>query len=160
VGVLKPLVSCGTTNQLRISTQCKMSIDLPKQSQITNPNPNPNADLIDAVRHWVHFDNLAETLTKQVTNARNMRNTFEEKILKLLEAPGLKNAVLQLNGATLQKQTKFKSSDLTWGFLEEQLKDYYLAKGKQDESKQILEFIHKRRGGKNVDSLKKTILGK
>jgi hypothetical protein len=120
----------------------------------------PNAELIDSVRHWVHFDNLAETLTKQVTNARNMRNSFEEKIMKLLDAAGLKNAVLQLNGATLQKQTKFKASDLTWGFLEEQLKDYYASKGKPDESKQILEFMHKRRGGKSVDSLKKTITAK
>ena len=120
----------------------------------------PNAELIDSVRHWVHFDNLAETLTKQVTNARNMRNSFEEKIMKLLDAAGLKNAVLQLNGATLQKQTKFKASDLTWGFLEEQLKDYYASKGKSDESKQILEFMHKRRGGKSVDSLKKTITAK
>ena len=97
-----------------------------------------NSDLIDAVRHWVHFDNLAETLTKQVTNARNMRNTFEEKILKLLEAPGLNNAVLQLNGATLKKQTKFKPSDLSWGLLEEQLADYFLTKGKPDETKQII----------------------
>lgn len=127
-----------------------MSI-VPKQS---------NSELIDAVRHWVHFDNLAETLTKQVTNARNMRNSFEEKILKLLEAPEMKNVVLQLNGATLQKQSKFKASDLTWGFLEEQLKDYYLAKGRPDETKQIIEFIQKRRGGKNVDFLKKTVASK
>ena len=119
-----------------------------------------NSDLIDAVRHWVHFDNLAETLTKQVTNARNMRNTFEEKILKLLEAPGLNNAVLQLNGATLKKQTKFKPSDLSWGLLEEQLADYFLTKGKPDETKQIIEFIQKRRGGKNMDYLKKTITDK
>ena len=115
------------------------------------------SEIIDAVRHWVHFDNLAETLSKQITNARNMRTTFEDKILKLLEAPGFKNAVLQLNGATLQKQTKFKSSDLTWGFLEDQLKDYFSTKGKPDETKQILEFIHKKRGGKNVEFLKKTL---
>ena len=89
-----------------------------------------------------------------------MRNTFEEKILKLLEAPGLNNAVLQLNGATLKKQTKFKPSDLSWGLLEEQLADYFLTKGKPDETKQIIEFIQKRRGGKNMDYLKKTITDK
>ena len=117
----------------------------------------PNAELIDAVRHWVHFDNLAETLTKQVTNARNMRHTFEEKVLRLLDTSGLKNAILQLNGATLQKQSKFKPSDLTWGFVEEQVKEYYASKGKPDESKQIIEYMQKRRGGKNIDSLKKTV---
>lgn len=125
-----------------------------KQSQSQS---QPQTELIEAVRHWVHFDNLAETLTKQVTNARNMRNTFEEKILRLLDTPGLKNAVLQLNGATLQKQTKFKASDLTWGFLEEQLKEYYQHKNRPDEYKQVIDFIQKRRGGKNVDSLKKTL---
>jgi hypothetical protein len=131
-----------------------MSVETTSVKQI---QPNPQAELVEAVRHWVHFDNLAETLTKQVTNARNMRTTFEEKILRLLDTSGLKNAVLQLNGATLQKQTKFKASDLTWGFLEEHLKEYYAHKSKPDEYKQVLEFIQTRRGGKNVDSLKKTL---
>jgi hypothetical protein len=116
----------------------------------------PNAELVDAVRHWVHFDNLSETLTKQVTNVRNMRASFEEKILRLLDSSGLKNAVLELNGATLQKQTKFRPSDLTWGFLEEQLQAYYTQKGRPEEYKQVYEFLQKRRTGKQVDSLKKT----
>jgi len=128
----------------------------PPNTIVKQSNTNNN-DLIDAVRHWVHFDNLAEALSKQITNARTMRNNFEEKILKLLEAPGLKNAVLQLNGANLQKQTKFKASDLTWGFLEEQLHEYHKAKGKPDDTKQIMEFVQKHRGGKHVDFLKKTI---
>jgi len=128
----------------------------PPNTIVKQSNTN-NADLIDSVRHWVHFDNLAEALSKQITNARNMRNNFEDKILKLLEAPGLKNAVLQLNGANLQKQTKFKASDLTWGFLEEHLHEYHKAKGKPDDTKLIVEFLQKNRGGKHVDYLKKTI---
>ena len=136
-------------------------LDYPRTRKMANEaTKQPNAELVDAVRHWVHFDNLAETLTKQVTNARTMRNSFEEKIIQLLDATGMKNAVLQLNGATLQKQTKFKASDLTWGFLEEQLKDYFSSKGNLDESKQIIEYIQKRRGGKNVESLKKTLQNK
>ena len=115
-----------------------------------------NHELIDAVRHWVHFDNLAETLAKQIANAKSMRATFEEKVLTLLDSSGMKNSILQLNGAILQKQTKFKPSDLTWGFLEEQLMEYWNAKGKPEEAKLFLEFLQKNRGGKTVDCLKKT----
>ena len=119
--------------------------------------PRPQTELVDAVRHWVHFDNLAETLTKQVSNARTMRNKFEEAILKLLDSSGLKNAILQINGANLQRQSQFKSTNLSWSFLEEQLHEYYKTKGKPDETATVLEFLQKNRGGKSVDYLKKTL---
>ena len=120
---------------------------------ITRP---PQSELVDAVRHWVHFDNLAETLTKQVTNARGMRASFEERVLKLLETTGMRNAVLQINGATLQRQGRFKTTDLSWGFLEEQMHEYYKSRGRPDETSEFLDFIQKRRGGKTVEYLKKT----
>jgi aspartate/methionine/tyrosine aminotransferase len=121
------------------------------------PAPNPKDELINAVRHYVHFDNLAETLTKQVTNARSMRADFETKVITMLEAQGMKNAVLQINGATLQRQTRFQSTNLSWSFLEEQLHEYYKSKGRPDETPAIMDFIQKRRGGKSVDYLKKTL---
>ena len=118
---------------------------------------NPDAALIDAVRHWVHFDNLAETLTKQVGNARTMRSTYEDRVLKHLENANMKNAILQINGATLQRSSRFKATDLSWGFLEEQLHEYYKSKGKPDDTNNIIEFIQRSRGGKNIEYLKKTI---
>ena len=69
----------------------------------------------------------------------------------------MKNAILQINGANLQRQTQFKSTNLSWGFLEEQLHEYYKSKGKPDETAIILDFLQKHRGGKNVDYLKKTL---
>lgn len=119
--------------------------------------PKPQTELVDAVRHWVHFDNLAETLTKQVGNARTMRNKFEEAILKMLETSGMKNAILQINGANLQRQASFKATNLSWGFLEEQLHEYYKTKGKADDTAQILDFLQTHRGGKQVECLKKTL---
>ena len=119
--------------------------------------PRAQTELVDAVRHWVHFDNLAETLTKQVGNARTMRTRFEEAIMKMLDTSGMKNAVLQINGANLQCQTSFRSTNLSWGFLEEQLHEYYKAKGKSDETAQIMDFLQKHRGGKQVEFLKKTL---
>jgi len=120
------------------------------------PRPPPNAELVDAVRNYVHFDNLAEALTKQVTNARTMRKTNEEKILTMLDAAGMKTAVLQINGASLQRQTEFKPRDLSWSLLEEQLNAYY--KGRpHNEAKALLEFIQKNRGGKTTEYIKKTL---
>ena len=118
--------------------------------------PTAQQDLVDAVRHWVHFDNLAESLTKQVTNARTMRAQFEDKVLKLLESTGLRNTVIQISGATLQRQTRSKVAELSWTMLEEQLHEYYAAKGRADETKAILEFLQAHRGSKTVEYLKKT----
>jgi hypothetical protein len=116
----------------------------------------PKEDLVYAVRHYVHFDNLAETLNKQVTNVRNMRTKFENEILTMLEVQGMKNAVLQISGATLQRQTRHQSTNLSWSFLEEQLHEYYKSKGRLDETEGILDFVQKHRGGRVVDYLKKT----
>lgn len=120
----------------------------------------PQSELVDAVRHWVHFDNLAESLTKQVTNARTMRSQFEDKILKLLEDTGMRNATLQITGATLQRTSSFKATDLSWSFLEKQLHDYYKVHGKTDETGAVLEFMRKNRGGKTVECLEKKLADK
>ena len=116
----------------------------------------PQQELVYAVRHYVHFDNLAETLNKQVTNVRNMRAKFETEILTMLETQGMKNAVLQISGASLQRQTRHQSTNLSWSFLEEQLHEYYKSKGKPDETAGILDFVQKHRGSRAVDYLKKT----
>jgi len=118
-----------------------------------------NKDLVEAVRHYVHFDNLAEALNKQVTNARNMRGQYETKILTNLEATGMKNAVLQINGATLQRATRSQSNPLSWGFLEEKLHAYYASRRSNDETAAILDFLQNHRGSKTTDYLKKTVLG-
>ena len=121
----------------------------------------PNPELVDAVRHYVHFDNLAETLNKQVSNARAKRSEYETKILTSLESSGMRNAMLQIHGATLQRSSKFQATPLSWGFLEEQLHAYYATKGTKgaDETPAILEFLQNRRGGKTHEFLKKTTAG-
>jgi len=120
-----------------------------------------NKDLIEAVRHYVHFDNLAEALNKQVSNARSMRGQYETKILTNLESTGMKNAVLQINGATLQRASRVQANPLNWGFLEEQLHAYYTAHPVRsgDETNAILDFLQNHRGSKTTDYLKKTVLG-
>ena len=119
----------------------------------------PNPELNEAVRHWVHFDNLSETLTKQVTNARSMRSKFEEKVLSILDSMSLKNVALEINGATLTRATKKESSNLSWTLLEKSLHDYYSSKGRTDETDAIIEHIQKSREVKSIDYLKKSTPG-
>jgi hypothetical protein len=117
-----------------------------------------NADLADAVRNWVHFDNLAESLNKQVTNARNLRTQYETKVLNSLVSNGLSNHVLRIGGgASLQRATRFKSAELTWGLLEDHLHEYYRSSGKPDETQTILNFLQRNRGGRTIEYLKKTV---
>ncbi len=118
---------------------------------------DPNA-LATAVRQWVHFDNLAESLNKQVANVRSLRNESETKILTLMQQQNLQNATLKITGATLQYATRSKPTDLSWTFLEEQLHEYFKTVGKSDETPEILGFLQKQRGGKVVEYLKKTSL--
>ena len=121
------------------------------------PTPPPD-DLATAVRQWVHFDNLAENLNKQIANVRTLRNEYETKVLDLLTKQNLRNASLRINGATLQCATRSKATDLSWTFLEEQLHEYYRTKGSRDDTTDILNFLHRHRGGKTIEYLKKTPL--
>lgn len=122
------------------------------------PSPPPaQAELVDAVRHWVHFDNLAESLTKQVTNARNMRSGFEEKIMNYLDTSTTRGAVIQITGATLSRATRLKTTDLSWSFLESTLHDFYKSRGKPDETTALIEFLQSRRDTKQIPYLKKLV---
>lgn len=114
--------------------------------------------LASAIREWVHFDNLAESLNKQVANVRALRSKSESQILTLLQQQNLQNAKLKITGATLQYATRTKASDLTWAFLEEQLHEYFRTTGKRDETSEIIEFLQTHRDGKTVEYLKKTSL--
>ena len=85
-----------------------------------------------------------------------MRSSFEEKILTHLEAGPMKGAVLQITGATLQKATRPKTTDLSWSFLETTLHEFYRTKGKADETTALLEFLQSRRDTRAIPYLKKT----
>ena len=122
-----------------------------------NTPTNPE-DLATAVRQWVHFDNVAENLNKQIANVRTLRSEYEGKVLELLARQNLRNATLRVTGATLQYATRSKSTDLTWSFLEEQLHEYFRTKGGRDDTSEILNFLHRHRGGKTIEYLKKTPL--
>jgi len=107
--------------------------------------------LADAVRNWVHFDNLCSNLSKQIITARNFKNRFEEQVLSLLG-----NAKrLRIQGAFLEPATKNSSVTLNWTTLEETLHKYYRDNNKPDETASLLKFLKDNRGQKTNVYLKK-----
>lgn len=115
-----------------------------------------SGELADAVRHWVHFDNLAENLNKQINNVRSLRSKYETKVLDLLDASGMKKANVKITGATLTCATRHKQNDLSWTLLEEQLHAYFKTRGHRDDTNDILTFLQSHRGGRTIEYLKKT----
>jgi hypothetical protein len=69
-----------------------------------------NQPLVDAVKNWVHFDNLCNNLAKQMTTARNLKNNIEAQILSQL---GKVNR-LRIKDAYLEPVSKSISVPLNW----------------------------------------------
>jgi hypothetical protein len=107
--------------------------------------------LADAVRNWVHFDNLYAMLSKQASAALNMKRTFEERVLSLIG--GTKR--IKINSAILEPATRRNSIPLNWTVLEESLHKYYEKNKKTDETEEIINFIQTARGTKTTTYIKK-----
>jgi len=93
--------------------------------QIVLPQPTPQQLLQQAVRAWVHFDNLSSNFSKQATNARTQKQIHEKEIQNILGAMKQQHAVLEVNGARLQFQQKESKSNLSWSWLQEQLRAWF-----------------------------------
>jgi hypothetical protein len=84
-----------------------------------------NEALAHNVRGWVHYDNLAASLQKQVTNARKQRDAFEDQISILLKQHQIPNAVIQISGGKLQLQEEKSTSSLTMKNLLESAQSFF-----------------------------------
>lgn len=116
----------------------------------------PPADLADAVRRYVHFDNLALSLARQAESARAARAAQEGAVLRLLHEQGLRAAMLRIGGgATLRVGTRRATAPLTWSLLEEQLPAYFRAAGAPDDTSRLLAFLRDHRSVSTVECLKK-----
>jgi len=84
-----------------------------------------NEALAHNVRGWVHYDNMAVSLQKQVTNARKQRDAFEDQISILLKQHQIPNAVIQISGGKLQLQEEKSTSSLTMKNLLESAQSFF-----------------------------------
>jgi hypothetical protein len=100
------------------------------------------------VRSWVHFDNLAASLTRQAQQARSARYKWEEQIIDFLKNNKMTNAIIQITGGRLTLSEEKHSNPLTLQRLETLLHEYYNKKpnGSDDETVHILNFIKANKG--------------
>jgi hypothetical protein len=118
--------------------------------------PTPQQRIQQSVRAWVHFDNLANTFNKQAQNARTQKQIHEKEVQDILFAMNQSTAILEVNGARLQFQRKETKSNLSWSWLQEQLRAWFSSsesRGKSNE--ELFRFLQGRRSTKISDTLER-----
>lgn len=99
------------------------------------------------VRNYVHYEQLTSNLQQQTTNARTVKNQFEDKIIEALQASNMQKATIQISNGRLQLLEEKNPAPLNFNTLESLLHDYFRAKGSTypDETANILKFIREHR---------------
>ena len=110
------------------------------------------------VRNWVHYDNLAGNLNKQVTNARKIRETYETQIISALQRNHMENAVIKVSGGQITLAHEKTSAALTLSRIEEIAQKYFTLRGGADESEAFMRFLRKNRGTEETLRLKKVVV--
>jgi hypothetical protein len=112
-------------------------------------------DIGTIVRNWVHYDNLANTLSRQTTTARNLRDQYELKLWQLLKDKNAQNAVIQISGGRLNFQEEKKVLPITYERLQDGLQGYFKSGGKPDETAHIMGYLRKHKTIETKTRLKK-----
>lgn len=118
-------------------------------------------ELGNYVRNWVHYDNLATSLSKQTQSARKIRDTFENKILQDLQTHNMEGAVIQIQGGRLLVAEERHHLPLSYSRIEDNLKAFYLEKQKAagrpivDDTAAIMRFMKSHREVQVTKALKK-----
>jgi hypothetical protein len=115
-------------------------------------------DIATWVRNWVHYDNLAGNLNKQVTNSRKMRETYESQIVSALQRNHMENAVIKVTGGQITLAHEKTSAALTLGRIEDIAQKYFALRGGTDETEAFMRFLRKNRGTEESLRLKKTVV--
>lgn len=109
------------------------------------------------VRNWVHYDNLSSSLSKQTTNARKMRDTYEDQIISGLRRSHMENAVIKVAGGQITLSHEKTSAALSLGRIEEITRKYFELRGTGDETEAYMRFLRKNRGTEDSVRLKKSM---
>jgi len=118
-----------------------------------------NDALAHNVRGWVHYDNMATALQKQITNARKQRDSYEEQIESLLKQHQMPNAVIQISGGQLQLQDEKVTPGLTMKALQDATLSFFKGHPEipnpEKMSTELLQHIKEQRVATTVLRLKK-----
>ncbi len=114
--------------------------------------------LIQAIRGWVHMDNLAESFQTQAINARELRSKHETEAIGLMKQMGLAASTIQVSGASLQLTTKREPGALTWSYLEREVAAWGTNSGvSPSQCQSLIKWLHEHRESKEKEILKKSV---
>ena len=117
--------------------------------------PTNQQRLQQSVRAWVHYDNLANTFNKQTQNARAQKQIHEKEIQDILFIMKQSEAVLEVNGARLQFQRKETKSNLSWSWLQDNLRSWFSSENRGKTADDLFKYLQMRRSTKITESLEK-----
>ena len=122
---------------------------------LVTTEPTNQQRLQQSVRAWVHYDNLANTFNKQTQNARTQKQVHEKEIQDILFAMKQSEAVLEVNGARLQFQRKETKSNLSWSWLQDNLRAWFSSETRGKTADDLFKYLQMRRSTKITASLEK-----
>jgi hypothetical protein len=112
--------------------------------------------LIEAIRGWVHMDNLYENHAAQASNARALRAKYEKEAITLMKQLHLEASTIQISGGSLALQKRATPTSLSWGYLNKEIPAWATSTGiSPTQSQSLLRWLHEHRESKEVESLKK-----
>jgi len=118
---------------------------------------DPKQRLIEAIRGWIHMDNLLENHNAQAANARTLKNKHEADSIALMKQMRLDKSTIQVSGASLTLQQKAAPAALTWGYLDKEVAAWATKNGvSASQSQSLIRWLHDHREIKTTESLKKT----
>jgi len=122
---------------------------------LVTTEPTNQQRLQQSVRAWVHYDNLANTFNKQTQNARTQKQVHEKEIQDILFAMKQSEAILEVNGARLQFQRKETKSNLSWSWLQDNLRAWFSSETRGKTADDLFKYLQMRRSTKITESLEK-----
>ena len=118
---------------------------------------DPKQRLIDAIRGWIHMDNLLENHNAQAANARTLKNKHEADAIALMKQMRLDKSTIQVSGASLTLQKKATPGALSWTYLEKEIPAWATRTGiTAVQSQSLIKWLHDHRELKETESLKKS----
>jgi hypothetical protein len=118
---------------------------------------DPKQRLIDAIRGWIHMDNLLENHNAQAANARTLKNKHEADAIALMKQMHLDKSTIQVSGASLTLQKKATPGALSWTYLEKEIPAWATRTGiTAVQSQSLIKWLHDHRELKETESLKKS----
>lgn len=111
------------------------------------------------VRHFVHYDTLTKSLQQQTTNARQLKDKYEDSIVGALQSHNMNNATIQISNGRLQLVSEKHPAPLNFQTLQALLNDYFKAKGgaHPNETENIMRYIRSHRKSVVTERLKRDL---